>query len=202
MRGGGISVLELGCFDGKAIEFLNNPKKYVGYDANWENGLDLAKEKWKDSSNYTFFEADTPKGFNPENEKFDISVCQETMEHLYSADLREYIQILANSTKQYCFISVPNEQGLFFLIKYLLKRVTQGKGEEYSFKELIYATLGRTDKVTRVEGGHKGFDYKKLIKLLSEYWEVVEVKGIPFSFLPKSFNFTICILLKSKTTNV
>ena len=41
------TVLELGCFDGKSIEFLPHaPKYYEGWDANWEGGLDIARKKF------------------------------------------------------------------------------------------------------------------------------------------------------------
>lgn len=44
------SVLELGCFDAKTIHFLPVlPERYVGLDANWEGGLDLAKTTWCDA---------------------------------------------------------------------------------------------------------------------------------------------------------
>ena len=37
------SLLELGCFDGKLLDFIQPaPRRYVGFDANWEGGLDLA----------------------------------------------------------------------------------------------------------------------------------------------------------------
>ena len=193
-----ISVLELGCFDGKAINYIDHPVKYAGYDANWENGLDIAKELWKNEPSYSFYECYKPAEFNPAKEKFDITVCQEVLEHLRSDDLKEYIEILAASTKQYCFVSVPNESGLFFLSKFILKKITQGEDETYSLKEILNTTFGRINKVERSEHGHKGFDYKALIILLSEYFEIVDIKGIPFSWLPKSLNFSIALVLKPR----
>lgn len=192
------SILELGSYDGKAIQFLNNPSKYTGYDANWENGLELAKERWKDHPEYTFHECTTPAQFNPSQEIFDITICQEVLEHLRSPHLEEYIKVLAASTRQYCFVTVPNEQGFFFLLKFIWKKLTQGEDETYNFKEVVLTTLGKPDKVTKSKNGHKGFAYKVLLNQLSEYFEVVHVKGIPFKWLPKSLNFSICILLKPK----
>ena len=40
------TVLELGCFDGKVIDYLpDKPTHYRGLDANWEGGLDIAKDR-------------------------------------------------------------------------------------------------------------------------------------------------------------
>ena len=46
------NIIELGCFDGKLLDYLPNfPEKYLGLDANWEGGLELAKRKYKDKKN-------------------------------------------------------------------------------------------------------------------------------------------------------
>ena len=45
------SLIEIGCFDGKIFEFLPvNPLYYKGYDANWEGGLDEARDKFIDDT--------------------------------------------------------------------------------------------------------------------------------------------------------
>lgn len=47
-------VVELGCFDAKTIDFLpTKPDLYVGFDAEWENGLSLAKKKWGGAARHT-----------------------------------------------------------------------------------------------------------------------------------------------------
>jgi len=44
----------LGCFDAKTLDFLPNQiNLYQGFDANWENGLDHAKEKYKNPKSTT-----------------------------------------------------------------------------------------------------------------------------------------------------
>ena len=49
------SVIELGCFDGKLIDyFAVQPLRYVGFDANWESGLDMARARWADTPGFTF----------------------------------------------------------------------------------------------------------------------------------------------------
>ena len=78
-----ISVLELGCFDGKVIDYLPvKPLRYLGLDANWEAGLDIARERWKDEPNFTFRECHTPEDMKINGERFDISICMDTLEHI------------------------------------------------------------------------------------------------------------------------
>lgn len=193
-----ISVIELGSYDGKAINFLNSPSRYVGYDANWENGLGIARENWKAFPQYSFVECTDPKNFNPSGEIFDISICQETLEHLREPNLTAYIKKLASSTDKYCFVTVPNEQGLFFLLKHIWKLVTQGENEKYTFKEVVYTTLGMVSKVEKGVDLHKGFNYADLKRQLSQYFDIISEGGLPYKWLPKSFCFNFYLLLQPK----
>jgi hypothetical protein len=43
---------------------------------------------------------------------------------------------------------------------------------------------------------HKGFDYKNVIECVSKFFEIVEVSGYPFRFLPNFFNFGVGIIGK------
>lgn len=194
-------ILELGCFDGKTLEFLDKlPQLYEGYDANWEGGLDIGREKWKNSPGISLKLCQELADFLPKQKYFDIAVCHETIEHLPLAHTEEYIKRLAEATRGYAFISVPNEKGIVFLMKHLYKFTAQRKEdrEEYTWKEIFYSFTGDVSKVERHETGHKGFDYAELGKLLNNYFEVIEVTGIPFSSLPVSLNFTVGFVCKTK----
>src|SRR5262245_36632075 len=55
------SILELGCFDGKLLDFLpTKPTRYKGFDANWEGGLTLAQTRWRNEPGYEFYYARVP----------------------------------------------------------------------------------------------------------------------------------------------
>lgn len=193
----GGSVIELGCFDGKTINYLPfKPACYAGYDANWEGGLDAGIKIWKNEPSYQFKFCDNPALFNPEKEVFDICIAMETLEHLYLSQLEEFLQRIASSTKSYSFFTVPNEQGLLFFLKYLVKATALKVDEPYKPLELLYALLGKQENVKRNEGGHKGFAYQRLIRQLQKYFDIVSVKGIPFQHMPLSCNFTIGIIAK------
>src|SRR5260221_13045060 len=76
------TIVELGCYDGRVLEHLDHkPKRYVGYDANWERGLDLARARWSGHPEYEFRMVVAASDVNLE-ERFDIGVCMETLEHL------------------------------------------------------------------------------------------------------------------------
>lgn len=189
------SMIELGCFDAKTLDFLpQKPTKYLGYDANWENGLEIGKEKWKGQDYVTLLECQTADEMDVKEKSYDISVCLETMEHIFSDQVESYVKKLSYATKKYCFISVPNEKGLLFLTKHLAKKALNNHQEDYSLKEYYYATTGNLKKVDRNEGGHKGFDYDQLAGIVGKHFNKVEVVGIPFDSIPPSMNFSVGII--------
>ena len=191
------SIIELGCHDAKTINLLTYPPiRYLGLDANWEKGIEIASEKYSYFQNYEFKIIKNTKKLKEINEKFDIAICLETLEHLPPEDLENYLNFLSNRFNNYLFISIPNEIGLFFVLKYLLKILFNMKSENYTFWEFLNQSIGRVDKVKRQQ--HKGFNWKLLINQLKNEFEIVEIKGIPFSKLPISCNFGIGIVLKNK----
>ncbi len=190
------SVLELGCYDGKVIEHLpSKPEYYLGLDANWEGGLDIAKKKWKDQINYKFRKCTAPGEMGINKEQFDISVCMETLEHVHPQMVKPYLEKLARATKGYIFITVPNEIGIVFFFKHIVKRLF-GDADKYSVIEFVNEVFGNTEKVKRLD--HKGFNYNNLIEQISDYFEIIEVSGHPLRFVPASLNFGIGIIGKSK----
>lgn len=192
------SVLELGCFDGKLIGFLpQKPSRYVGFDANWEGGLDLAKTKWADEPNFSFFKATSPDEMClSAHDRFHVAVSMETLEHVPPHLVDGYLRKIAEHLDGYLFVTVPNEKGVFFLTKWLLKKWVSKDAETYSMRELVNATLGRMDRVERKQ--HKGFDYDAMIRQISQHFDVIDVSGHPFSLLPKSLCFGVGIIAKSK----
>jgi len=192
------SVLELGCFDGKLIDLLpKEPSRYVGFDANWEGGLDLAKRKWANKLNFSLFQASSPEEMQLDSDDtFNIVVAMETLEHVPPEMVDGYLRKIAQHLEGYLFVTVPNEKGIVFLAKWLVKKVLSKDSDKYSFSELVNATLGRMTLVDRRE--HKGFDYDSLIANIKQHFDVVEVSGHPLGFLPHSLCFGIGIVAKSK----
>ena len=186
------SVIELGCFDGKTIHFLpQKPGRYVGFDANWEGGLDLAKEIWQDQSGFDFIYCTAPEDITLE-EHFEICICMETLEHVPPAMVEPYLEKLAKITDKYIFITVPNEKGLVFTIKHLTKKLLLMKTDQYSLAEFLNTAIGRMEKVRRHE--HKGFDYEDLISVVCKYFQIIDISPCPFPWTPRSLGFGICLV--------
>ncbi len=186
------SVLELGCFDGKTIAWLPRiPVRYVGYDANWEGGLDLARRAWRGKAGIEFHDCRSPSDIRLDGETFDAVICMDTLEHLPPAAFPEYVDILSRAAKGYVLVTVPNEKGIAFAAKYLVKSALGGN-EPYTIREAVDAVLGRTDRIARRE--HKGFDYAEVIALLGRRLAIESVSGIPFRRLPPALNASVGIV--------
>ena len=202
------NVFELGCFDGKTINYLASPPAmYVGVDAGWEGGLDRAMALWPQ---YRFI-----RSIDPADEvllslpKFDLAICMETLEHVKPNTLEAYCDLLARVTAGMLIVTVPVEFGPAFLGKYIAKRLwrrlSEGDGDinSYTAKEVIFASFGLTSKVRR--GEHKGFDYRILHKLLSERFAVIRAEGHPFPSLPGWMNFGygfVCVPKETTPTDI
>lgn len=190
------SVLELGCFDGKAINSLpKRPMRYLGLDANWEGGLDIASELWSDFPEYEFRYCNRPEIMKLDNEVFDISLCLETLEHVPAEMVLPYLKNLAISTSKLVLISVPNEIGPVFAMKHLFKTLV-GEGEPYTFRETMSQTLGFVDRVERDQ--HKGFSWKEFEKQVLKYFDILSIDGISPSIMGPYLSFGVGFVCKSK----
>jgi hypothetical protein len=191
-----LTVLELGCYDAKTIPFLPvPPKKYLGFDANWENGLDIARKTYQ-NPNYEFFECTNPDEMIVRGEKFNLVICMETLEHIPDEMLEGYLTKIRDATDGLFILTVPNEIGLVFFIKYLIKLIVfrEKINPKYSFSDVMYQTLGWTSRVKHDD--HKGFDYRRLVDRLRRDWQIEEVQAIPFNWMPLSMSFSIGIVCR------
>lgn len=189
-------IVELGCYDGKTLDYLPAPPDYyLGLDANWEDGLTLAQERWSAHPHYEFRLCTAPSEMQVDGMRFDVAVVMETLEHLPEPMVDPYLEKLAAVTDHYAFITVPNEKGIVFFFKYLTKRLF-GDAERYTPAEFVNATLGRMHRVQRFD--HKGFDYARLIEDVGRHFDVVEVSGIPLPFLPPILSFNVGIVARAK----
>lgn len=181
------SLFELGCFDCRSLKFVPKPKSYLGADAGWEGGLNDAQMTFVKSPWIELVQAQSVHDLEPfAQRKFDYSIALETLEHIPDAVLRGYIEFLARVTKRRLLVTVPVEVGPVFLAKHLAKKMLphleNGETDAYTLKEVIWATRGRVEHVRRYE--HKGFDYRKLIAMLGEFFTITHVEGIPFARHP------------------
>jgi len=194
-----LRVVELGCYDGRSIEWLpSKPSLYDGFDANWEGGLDIGRERYAADKTIRFTQCSSTSEMLVEADGYDIGICLETMEHVPPDMVEEYLAIFARSVKKAAFFSVPNEIGLPFAGKFLAKKIIyrDSKDEAYTFREFCYEVLGQSKKVHRNE--HKGFDYRQYIWLVEKYFVIERVMGVPYSWLTPALSFTVGIVATPK----
>lgn len=193
-----LRLVELGCFDGRLVDELGPAvTEFVGLDANWECGLDLARKKFVGRPDITLIEAAEPSPLrNYPDGYFNAAAALETIEHVPPEMVDDYLKELARVTHGYFLVTVPNEIGPVFLLKHLGKSLFYRDARPHTLKEVAAATFLRSDLVERRE--HKGFDYRKLIREIEQYFDVVNIAGLASLSLPPILSPTVAILARSK----
>ena len=186
-----LTILDFGCFDGRLATYLPEEFDFTGVDANWEGGLDEAKISFQNVRNRVFLHS--------ENDEWsilrvDYVTSLETLEHIPEEEVHGIIKKFKNIS-DVVIVTVPNEIGLLFGFKYLIKWCFYSP-ENYSFWEYCYQILGLSHKVKRDQ--HKGFNHNHLIGLFQETgFELALKEGVQFNWLPYFFSPQIGLIFKS-----
>jgi hypothetical protein len=192
------TVVELGCFDARSIGWLTPaPKSYFGYDAGWEGGLQAGIEKHKDKPTYLLQKCLSPEQLAfPADRKATLVISLETLEHIPPELLLGYLDKLREISSGHVFVSVPNEKGLIFLVKWIMKSLFYPGRETYTASEVFHATIGNMAKVRRDE--HKGFDWEQLRDQMAERFDLVKVEGVQFPWLPAALNVQLGMIFRAR----
>lgn len=193
-----LSVLEVGCHDGRVLSYIpRRVRRYAGFDAGWGGGLERGRQQFSAERDYSFTESTDPRDIGSLQERFDFIICMETLEHLETPVVEQYIQAFAGKLEGFLLITVPNEKGLALLAKAVGARVMNiERYYPYTAGEFFWGLLGRLDRVRRAE--HKGFDYSRLANLIRQHFKHVRVEGVsPFRLSP-SLSLTIGIVASQK----
>ena len=123
-----------------------------------------------------------------------LVISLETLEHIPPEKLEMYLKRIYDimAQKAYFFITIPNEKGIIFLIKYITKKIVYKTVDVYSLKEIYAAVLGKMHLVKRKD--HKGFDWELFVDQLRRYFTVLEIEGVQVPGIPPSLNLTIGVV--------
>ena len=177
------SLFELGCYDCPTLRYIPKPKRYVGADAGWQGGIEdarmtFAQTPWIDLvMSHSAHDLERYQGMY-----FDYALALNTLEYIPDPVLRGYLQFLSQAVQKRFFVTVPVEVGIVFLARHLKCSLSGMEGETYTWAEVYWAARGRVEKVTRFE--RKGFDYRNLVSLMNEYFNVVSVQGLSLCGYP------------------
>ena len=173
------------------------PACYYGFDKNWEDGLSIGREKYADDLNKSifFFEISQSEQIIYPRPMLDLAVCMETLEHIPPEKVGKYIEKIASLKPKYFIVTVPNESGIVFLLKHLIKSMFKMNPDVYSPKELYYALTYQAEKIKRNQ--HKGFDWRELRELLQQHFVIKKTEGLPFITNPY-FSFQIGFICQIK----
>jgi len=185
-----ISVLEVGCYDGKTLDFVPvDVHRYVGFDAGWGGGLDLAHQRFANRNNCKFHQSVEPSDIANTPGRFDLIICMETFEHISPSKAGSYISAFAAKLEGFLLVTVPNEQGLPLLFKTVGANLLGKNRDSYGVSEFTNAFFGRMEHVPR--SNHKGFDYTALANSIRGSLKHVQVESVSPTKFPERLSLTI-----------
>ena len=181
-------VLELGCFNGRALDYLAfKPRAYTGIDAGVEGGIYEAIARFPEHS---FKISNDPEDIEG---RFDLGIALETLEHIDRGMVTRYLDRMADAV-DLLLVTVPVEIGPVFGGKHIIKRF-MGSHHPHTLGEFLNQTMGRSHRVPQKD--HKGFDYRWLVGEIAERFDIETVEGIPLP-APAWLNFGVGIRAKRR----
>lgn len=170
------SVLDFGSGEGYFLKVL--------YEKNSEADL-YGYDPYKDRQCKEFTQINNLDQL--ESSSLDIITAFEVCEHLFETEVHEFckqaIRLLKDDGR--IIISVPIMYGLGLIPKELNKIFLNRRKLDYTSDELFKVVLGR--QIVRPDSPrhtHKGFDFRWLENILSDYFKITKKSFSPFDYLP------------------
>jgi len=163
--------------------------------------LSASQEIFADLPYFNFFHVrDITEKIPPHS--CDLIFCTETLEHVDNAEkaLERMLQCCKPNAKM--IISVPIELGPSLLVKQVGRYLANLKGtygyERYSPSELFSAAIlwdtnsfPSSHSLNEPNKAHKGFDYRKMEKLLQDKVKIEQIIFSPFPWFGNLLNSTV-----------
>ena len=129
-----------------------------------KNNMNLLKEKYP-KTKFELKRGDAQK-LNLKK-KYDNVFAFETLEHI--KEEKKAIENIGKITKKdgLLFISYPIEFGAVFVIKSIGRKILLGN-DKHTIKELFYGLIGKTKKLTKIKGSHRGYDFRETFRELEK----------------------------------
>jgi 2-polyprenyl-3-methyl-5-hydroxy-6-metoxy-1,4-benzoquinol methylase len=194
------SLLDYGCGDGAflnaLLKYVALPVKLVGYEpfmdpieANTVKIFAVMEDVLQ------FKDATTQTGF-------DLVTCFEVLEHFSPERQVEAISAMQGLLKPggMLIISVPIESGVPGLVKNVVRRFTQQRGNLYTIQNILRSLLRRPMpeyRLGQAYQSHMGFYYEDLELILRSKFTLARREMTPLNALGKNFNSQIFYLLQN-----
>lgn len=185
-----VRILELGCGTARTLAALSDLGQVVYY-----HGVDIepdritaAEARAKGLPGQVTFsvQAVAPNmrlPFSP-----DVVAALELLEHLPEDEVSPLLAWLASLNAQRYVFSVPIEVGPAILIKNVGSAVMRyARHREYLWRETLWASVYRLDKLPPHGTGHRGFDWRWLRALIRRHFDLIEARKSPVGWIPACF---------------
>lgn len=193
-----INIVDIGCGHAHLFDILNSSFniEYVGIDKSprFTDHLESMKNK---NNNFNFINDYAQK----QSKLFmwaDIIVSLETFEHVPDDQITDLITEIGRVRPDIFFSSVPNEVGPIVWIKNIYSAlINYDRHKEYNLKDTFFSGIGMFHLVREHKAGHRGFDWRKLYKLINKNYEVSAILTSPYKFVPKMLSPSIYFVCKN-----
>lgn len=194
LNSNGLRVLDIGAGTARAYEVLNARCAVDSYTA-LEVDTDFIELNHSRHGKNTNFNCISAQELTISPSHYDLIIGLESFEHMTTEAREQYIQHIKKCDFKYLYITVPNEIGPAIMIKnvgsWLMGYI---RHEEYYFRETVFASMYRLDKVRPHQQGHRGFDYRALRATLNDNFHITKVYKSPTNYIPLSFSPSVGFL--------
>lgn len=195
-----IRILDIGCGPGSAVSHIVRrfDVEYVGLDYD-PTFIDAARLKYRHLDNCRFVVGDATDDDIYRQFDADVVIALETLEHIPLNGAARVIELVCRTVRPHVFlVTVPVEIGPAVWIKNWGSALMGYDRKSGNFRETFWAGVYQLDRIPPHDVSHRGFDWRCLAQLIRVNAPLREVRGLPFSFLPRLFSPNVCLVAEPR----